>query len=307
MAALRRGAGDDAVCAMIEYGIHGDHHGHPDKLNLVLYALGQEQVLDPGRISYSVPEYETWCRTTVAHNTIVINERNQEPATGESWYFEATNTYTACLCATDKAYPGHLLKRFLVLTDNLLVDAFAVEGGRTATLDWMLHCRGSVTSDLAFTPADAPGQDNGYQHLRAVQTTRGTDSACLSFEQTPGKPLHVIVTGDAESTIYRGIGIGYHLGDAVPFLMRRRTGKATVFLTVTDLSGASRNEVKVERVPVKAGDKELREWEGVGLKIVRGASAIIVGLDLRKDSEGTTTVAGAPFVRILVHAIPAPP
>ena len=48
LAVLRRGKGDQAICAMLNYGPHGGGHGHYDKLNLMLYAHGREWLLDPG-------------------------------------------------------------------------------------------------------------------------------------------------------------------------------------------------------------------------------------------------------------------
>ena len=41
-------------------------HGHPDKLQLLLFVQGREWLLDPGRLDYSHKEHKTWYRQTVA-------------------------------------------------------------------------------------------------------------------------------------------------------------------------------------------------------------------------------------------------
>ncbi|MBI3985560.1 MAG: alginate lyase family protein [Lentisphaerae bacterium] len=235
---LRRGQGSNAVCAVVDYGQHGEAHGHPDKLNLMLFALGRELALDPGRISYSVPEFKTWARTTLAHNTVVIGQKDQAPTTGCLDYFEDAPDYAACRVSTDDAYPGHTLKRFLVLTDRFLVDVFSVAGKKKAALDWIVHARGAPEANPLLLPcSDTLGDTNGYQHLKALTTGKG--QACFTFElgQPNGSTLRLFCLGDEASTLYSGSGIGYQLSDNVPFLLRRRTDKSAVFITLFDLSG----------------------------------------------------------------------
>lgn len=102
---LRRVYDNNHVCAMLDYGMHGDSHEHPDKMNIVLYALGRDHLIDSGRISYSVPEYKTWCRTTIAHNTVVIGEEDQQQTTGRLLYFNETKYFSACFAVCESPYP----------------------------------------------------------------------------------------------------------------------------------------------------------------------------------------------------------
>lgn len=289
--ALRRGAGTNAVCAMVDYGQHGGSHGHPDKLNLVLYALGREYVLDPGRITYSVPEYKTWCRTTVAHNTVVLDQQDQEATTGELWYFKDSEKFSAALCATDGAYPGNQLRRFLVLTDTMLVDVFTVTGKGKKEIDWLLHCRGTVTNDATFTAEKSLGSRNGYQHLTGVSRATGPANTGFAFRQTPGHSLRVQLAGDSRDALYQGTGIGYALNDKVPFLLRRHTGNSAVFVAVYSWTD---DAPSVELLPVLLEGKALPETEALGLRLGGKTTA----LDLRKTSQGKTTCAGKAFERV---------
>jgi hypothetical protein len=59
-----------------------DGHGHPDKLNFVLSGLGEGIAPDPGTANYGVPIQAGWFRTTLADNTLVVDEKSQQPADG---------------------------------------------------------------------------------------------------------------------------------------------------------------------------------------------------------------------------------
>ncbi|MHB0939574.1 MAG: heparinase II/III domain-containing protein [Armatimonadota bacterium] len=296
---LRRQNGDNPLCTMIDYGIHGGGHGHPDKLGIVLFGLGQELVLDNGRISYSVPEYRTWCRTTVAHNTVVIDGKNQQEDTGRMLFFQETPQYTAALAASDGAYPGYALRRFLVLADNLLIDVFAVRGEKKAQIDWLLHSRGTPTTDLPMAERTEPlGLENGYQHLKELKQGGGAPAVAFTFMLDGGKFYRVHCPGDADSTLVTGIGIGYHLADRVPFLLRRREAASIAFVTVYDLSGTQTID-RVERLPLTLDGKPMPETDGVGLLIRTTGGIMRVGLDLRDTPEKSLKLNGMPIERCL--------
>lgn len=295
---LRR-HGENPLCAMIDYGIHGGGHGHPDKMSIVLYGLGRELLLDPGRISYSVPEYRTWCRTTAAHNTVAINGEDQQEDTGRMLFFTETPRYTAALAASDGEYPGYALRRFLLLADDLLVDVFAVRGERQARLDWFLHGRGTPAADVAMVERAQPlGTANGYQHLKELQQGAGATAATFTFTLDDGKFYRVHCVGEADSTFVTGMGIGYHLNDRVPFLLRRREAASTVFVTVYDLSGTQTVD-RVERVSLTQDGKPVPETDGVGLLIHTKNGVQPVGLDLRDAPEKPLALRGTPVERCL--------
>jgi hypothetical protein len=298
---LRRENGGNPLCAMIDYGIHGEGHGHPDKLNIVLYGLGRELALDPGRISYSVPEYQTWCRTTAAHNTVVIDGKDQQADTGRMLFFTETPQYSAILAASDGAYPGYALRRFLVLADDLLVDVFAVRGERKAQIDWFLHSRGGLESNLTLAGRTEPlGAANGYQHLKELQQTAGAADAVCWFTQEDKRFYRVHCPDGPDTSCVSGIGIGYRLDDRVPFLLRRRGAASTVFVTVYDLSGHAIVQ-RVERIPLTLNGKPAPETDGVGLLIrtIRGLRR--VGLDLRDTPGKPLSLQGIPVNRCLVQ------
>lgn len=305
---LRRGKGSQAVCAMLDYGEHGEHHGHPDKLNLMLYALGREIVLDPGRLSYSVPEHISWSRQTVAHNTVVVNRRSQSPARGKLLLFEENERYAACLATGGEAYAHVEMRRFLLLTEGLLIDVFALVADREMTMDWILHGIGKVETGLPLAePKEPIGKEDGYQHLADVKLAPGSPTFTADWRQADGQVMRVHFVGDQDSQVYTGTGIGYNLTDRVPFLLRRRAGKATCFTTVYDLAGKGAHVSSVSILPLKAGDKTGLPWQAIGLRVERsdasGARSVLsVGVDMRTTEPPVAfSLGGRPVKYLLVE------
>jgi hypothetical protein len=266
--ALRKGTGPKAVCAMLDYGEHGGHHGHPDKLNLMLYALGRELAPDPGRLSYSVPEHLTWCRQTVAHNLVVVNGKSQEPLEGKLLFFEDQEGHAACLATGGNSYPGVEQRRFLLLTEGFLVDAFALAADRECQMDWILHAMGELSLSVPPKPTAAVlVAENGYQHLSDLKQADPAATFHADWKQPDGRIYRVQCLGDDSSGLFTGNGIGYNLTQKVPFLLRRRTAKEACFLTVHDLSGTGEWVKRLERLPVTAAGQPVPEWEALGLRI----------------------------------------
>jgi hypothetical protein len=302
VAVLRRGSGASASCAMLDYGMHGDGHGHPDKLNLVLYALGHELLLDPGRISYSVPEYKTWCRTTVAHNTVVIGACDQKPDTGRLLFFADTPAAAGALAVTDGAYPGAGLRRFLVLTDDLLIDVFSVRNASPALVDWLAHGRGTLTGPPELAPRKEPISDqDGYPHLTNLKEAACSNSPVpFTFTLDNDKFWRLWGVNDARCTrLITGSGIGYNTRDIVPFVMRRRALKNTTFMTVYDLSGTG-SVTNISLLPVLEKGLPVLENEAMALRIDSATGSRLAALDLTDEGSRELTVSGKSFTRWLL-------
>ncbi len=58
-------------------------HGHADALSFVLRAFGRDVLVDPGTYDYfSYPEWRKYFRSTAAHNTMVVDGRDQSEMLG---------------------------------------------------------------------------------------------------------------------------------------------------------------------------------------------------------------------------------
>jgi oligo-alginate lyase len=153
---------------MIDHGPHGGAHGHYDKLNIVLFANGQEWLLDPGRLSYSHKEYKTWVKHTAAHNTVTLGGVSQSATPGKLLWFKDDKNFTACATESDEAYAGARLRRYLLLADNVLIDVFDVQAARETQIDLLAHAISQKVvpaGERGNGQAIVPGNGDGYQHL----------------------------------------------------------------------------------------------------------------------------------------------
>jgi len=235
---LRRGSGDRAVTAVLDYGQHGGHHGHPDKLNLMLYALGKEIFLDPGRLTYRCPEHTSWTRQSIAHNTVVVDQRSQRAKPGSLIQFDAGELCDIALARADEVYPGVSMQRALVLFDQVLVDLFRVTADQDHTFDWILHGLAKLNLGVEGQLSGIPlYNDNGYQHLTELMNVPTPMTFAADWTLTSGRYVRTYVAGQAGDKTVTGKGIGYRITDRVPFLLIRRQTHSTTFAAIHDLSG----------------------------------------------------------------------
>lgn len=154
---------------MMKFGPHGGGHGHYDKLGLISFAFGGILGLDPGTQSYAAPTHNTWDKQTVAHNTVVVDERTQGEATGKLHWFQQGDGFAAVRADAGGAYKSARLDRTLVVTGEYTLDLFEAASldGAPHQFDWVYHNPGRLEMDLVTTPFDAFPSGAGYQHLTA--------------------------------------------------------------------------------------------------------------------------------------------
>jgi len=239
LAILRRGQGADAICVMVDHGSHGGAHGHYDKLNVVLFANGREWLLDPGRLTYSHKEYHTWVKHTAAHNTVTLGGRSQAAATGKLLWFQTEKDFPACATQCNEAYAGSTLRRYLLLTDQFLIDVFDVQAAQVTQIDLLTHALGQQLVLVGHQdPGNPtiPGTEDGYQHLTGGLSRQAAGPSQVDF-LAGNKKLRLWLEGPAQEQLITCKGIGYTIDAKVPCLIRRVQEKEARFVTVYDLSG----------------------------------------------------------------------
>ena len=153
--------------AVLKFGPHGGWHGHYDKLNFISYARGGMMAVDPGTQSYAAPTHETWDKVTLAHNTVVVDQKSQQEATGFLEYFFRQPDFTIASANAGPAYKQATLRRTMVLTPDYILDVFSVRSndGAEHQFDWVYHNYGVASTDLPLQPYTAFPKSDGYQHL----------------------------------------------------------------------------------------------------------------------------------------------
>lgn len=223
------------MALFFNYGLLPGGHTQPAKLDIILYANGDERIVDPGRRSYGNPLHGEWYRQTIAHNTVVVNEATQNPAPGIFKEFESTSGWSLARASLDSAYKGVVLDRMVFLRDNVIVDVYRCTAEEESIFDLPFHFLGEFKGlpagqSLEAFPVvrtDKPG--SGYQHLRNVVALEASPEV-FSVDTGNGTAIHVTVLDS--SRVYTAEGRAQPVTRFIPAIIRRQTGKTADFVTV---------------------------------------------------------------------------
>lgn len=292
-AVLRQGQGADQWYVHLDYGPHGGGHGHPDKLAIVVFALGRELAPDPGSLAYGAPLHGSWYRQTFAHNTVCVDEKSQTPATGKLNMFHAEDGFVVAQAECSTAYRGVLMKRTLALCEDYLIDIFELSSDQEHTYDWVYHNFGELKPGLATTQRAAPLADSsGYQHMRDVVEARAQGAWFVDFCQEKAN-VSVTMAGAEDTVLYFGEGMAGKPPRACPMLVARRRGKRTTYTAVIE---PYRDKSRVTGVrSIAVGD------DAMGVEVLIGGRQDVFMLAERAGVErtiaGFTTTARCCWVR----------
>lgn len=157
-AVLTHSGAEDPIQARLNFAGKQGSHYHLDNLGLQLYALGREPFSDFG---YTQSRMRPYVRTTLAHNTVVVDDRPQSVSQrnsvgGRVEVFDTGGLPAFASASSPDSYPQtRVYRRSLSLIPAgdtaYLVDWFDVAGGRTH--EWFLH--GDADRDEAVAVVDS--------------------------------------------------------------------------------------------------------------------------------------------------------
>jgi len=290
--------GRDQMYVHLDYGAHGGGHGHPDKLTVILFALGSPLAPDPGRLAYAAPMHRSWYKQTIAHNTVCVDQSKQLATTGKLTFFRSQPGLAVAQADCDSAYGGVTLTRTLAVTDRYLIDVFTVEAEQPRTLDWAWHNYGSLRTDVPAQPQPGPlGEAAGYQHILDVRRAKTDAAWSVGFEK-PGANVRVTMLGQAGTELYFGVGLGRKMSPC-PVVVARRRAKRTTFVSVIEPYRDTPFVLGLRTLPVagpSALGLEVRQAGGRDVLMLAGSAGVerrIAGhsttartLLLRTDAKG---------------------
>lgn len=203
---LRSGKGTDLTTLIFKYASHGLSHGHYDQLGISLFHGGNEVLQDYGSVRYVgveqkyggryLPENKAYAEQTIAHNTMVIDEKSQfngkeeeaEKYHAEKLFSDLSKKSVQVVSAEDDhAYPGVKLHRTLFMIvlpltgKPLIVDVFKANSHSEHEYQLPFQYSGTViNTSFQYKPStlvlEPMGRKNGYQFLwkEAEATVRDT-------------------------------------------------------------------------------------------------------------------------------------
>jgi hypothetical protein len=194
IAILRDGTGPDHTALVAKNASQGFGHGHFDKLSWQLYDNGNEVIRDYGAARFLnivakeggryLPENTSWAKSSVAHNTLVVDETSHfggdvklaDQHAPTQTYFSDAPALQVSSAHIESAYPGVVMTRTLLMPQipgleaPLVVDLVSGVSSSAHDYDLPLHFRGHIIEhDFAlenYTNArPVLGKANGYQHI----------------------------------------------------------------------------------------------------------------------------------------------
>ncbi len=264
-------AGDDASQTMLlmKYGVHGEGHGHFDKLQFILFDGGREVVPDYGYARWInvepkfggryLPENDSYAMQTVAHNTVVVDEKTQndfdldaaDAVSGKRHFFDGKGERVQAMSArADDHYEGVEMQRTMFLIDDerldhpAVLDLFRLTSGETHQYDYPLHFRGqfvasSVPYEAHTETLERLGTRSGYEHLWNEAEAR-TDEP-LRMTWLDGNRYYSFITAAAPDTkvILARTGAGDANFNLIsePLLILRRKAQDHLFASVIEPHG----------------------------------------------------------------------
>jgi oligo-alginate lyase len=266
---LRMGSGEDASMLLLKYGVHGEGHGHFDKLHFSFFDGGREVVPDYGFSRWIniepkfggryLPENDSYAMQTIAHNTVVVDEQSQnggnekadEAVWGQRHFFDTRDPNAQAVSArTDKHYAGVGMQRTMLLVRDarlpypVVIDLYRLTSAATHRYDWPLHFRGQlITTNVKYTAATSRleplGKAAGYEHL--WREASGTTDSVVQLTWLDGKRYYSVTSSAAPRTEFVLARTGANDSSfnlvSEPMMLLRRRGTDELFASVFEPHG----------------------------------------------------------------------
>lgn len=225
---LRAGKGQDQSVLLMKYGVHGEGHGHFDKLHFIFFDQGREVVPDYGFGRWIniepkfggryLPEGRGYAMQTIAHNTVVVDETSQnrgeraeaDKVSGQRHFFSGAGGAVQAIGArANDHYPGVNMQRTMLLIQDerlehpVVVDLYRLQSDSERQYDYPIHYTGQMmTTNLKYEAAKsqmtAMGQKAGYEYV--WREAHGKTDQPLSFTWLDGSRYYSLVTSAAPGT-----------------------------------------------------------------------------------------------------------
>ena len=236
-------------------------HGHPDKLHIDLYALNNVLMPSPGvMFPYQDPVNKNWFYTTLAHNTLTVDEKPQEflfsttgsKAHADQLVYGPASTIGIQRAWTDSVYKAVTMDRAVFLTQNYVADLFGTFSETPHKYDLAWHIRGDLSSDLKLEAMKFPEPVAiGYNTLTNVKQATSDKTWAVTMALESHK-AHLLAAGGTSTRIIVGDGLftddtlrGKEKTATAPTILERRENiPSTLYGNVLDLADSKDGYVK---------------------------------------------------------------
>ena len=271
-----RDAKSDDSMALLWYGQHGSDaklhsaldHGHFDGLHLSLFNNNQEFTHDYGYGRWVniepkfggryIPENKTYCKQTIAHNTVVVDQVSQNQGVtaiaqqrfGEKHFTLLGESKLQGMSAFARDYyPGVDQQRSVLMVElagfekPLIVDLFRMISEEEHSYDYPVHYTGQIIrTDFEYqcqSSLSTVGDDYGYQHLWNLGQGKVENSSLTTWLM--GESYYSLISSANENSEFIFARTGANDPDfnlrSEPMFILRQQGANHLFANVYETHG----------------------------------------------------------------------
>ena len=167
-------------------------HFHNAQLDMAIIKGGDYITVIPGNLNYASPLSDGWNRSSLAHNTLVLNQKTQRRSSARCLGFGNTNGIDYAVTASTNIYvhDATFVRSVALLNENtvLVIDQFRTAQPQPAIFDLCYHQAGVFVNTVkgdAWTVPDTVG----YKYLSNTLITKQLNSFNFSTKLKTGRML----------------------------------------------------------------------------------------------------------------------
>jgi hypothetical protein len=246
---FREDTSEGSFYLLFKGGSHGAGHDHPDKLSIDIRALGEQIAPDLGTAGYAVKNIYTYYRSTLSHNTLMVDEQDQQRVEKAQLTFQEKDTRLASAIIED-AYEGVTLERnirfeppYIWIEDRCASDAIHRYG-------WVFHAQGGMTvrpsniiADLDLPPLSQYG---AFAWLKNRKTVSTDGTVCVDWRISDRVWLRLLATSDGPFEITSAQTPGNPIPNGRGSIYLRAKGSSRIFRAAFEIHRGAPNLSELE-------------------------------------------------------------
>ncbi|WP_298370006.1 alginate lyase family protein [uncultured Lutibacter sp.] len=299
---------------VFKYTAHGLSHGHFDKLSFALFEDGTEVIQDYGMSRFVnieqkgggnyLKENTTWSKQSIAHNTLVQNEKSQFKGKYDIGSKHHSNTYIfnvenenlqVASAKEENAYPGTKIHRTMVTIKDedyvnpYVLDIMQVNSNSSNQYDLPFYFKGHIMQtnfdyNKLITP-EILGNSDGYQHLyKEASSVVNGENIKLNWLLNNKFYTYSAVTFNKDEAILGRIGANdpdYNLRNEQTLILRKKNVKDALFVSTIESHGtyspvselAVNSYSNIDQIAVVYNSKE---YTAVQINTKKGKQSIFI-------------------------------
>jgi len=320
---MRSGKENQLTSLIFKYSSHGLSHGHFDKLNINLFDEGNEILQDYGAVRFIgieqkwggryLTENKTYAHQTIAHNTIVVDEKSHfNGSEEESSKYHPNELFTSLgnnkvqvVSVIDtNAYKDIQLHRSIYMiqlsesSKPLIVDLFRTKGAEAHQYDLPYQYTGDfIAASFKYKSFNNSqktlGTKNGYQHIwKEAEAVSSTPISQFTFLNHSRYYTISSLTEDSTHLFFTRVGANdpnFNLRRYAGFIIRKQAISPT-FLNVIELHGNfnANMELSTNAYPSVKGMELLQNDDDFSIAKIKMDNKFLVIIQYNKASTPQT-------------------